>query len=411
MIKIKILVALNNEKIFKMIKKEFSSKEDVVYKYDIDSKENVIEFLSNKKEEYTVITREDLSGNIDNKLYIKQMRVANPNINIVYFVKNLDKEYKEFLFANEVFNIFEGEDIDVDKLVEMVKEDKKVVYEKSSLKEAALKYDFASNTPSIIKKEIIAVYGTSGSGKSIVSSLIAKKIAKDFNIKVALLDMDIEDPSIDIINNIDEKDVNLSQIVESVDNLNEINSIIEKYMIKDVKNKNLWYITNNCSLFECQNKLSNKYYEKIYGSMYNKCDYTIIDLPSSPFLDVVPYTLNIATKIFFVINANYMSIRQAIKYINLITKLWDNDNGKIYLIVNKMQKDSLDIKQIESLLDGYKIVTVLDYSKDIEGYINGGVYDLNIDFDLSKLYEKLGLKEKEKRTNIIKRIYSNISKK
>lgn len=339
------------------------------------------------------------------------MRVANPNINVIYFVNNLDKEYKEFLFANEVFNIFEGEDVDISKVFESIKEDKKIVYQKSSLNEAALKYNFEKITPSVIKKEIIAVYGTSGSGKSIVSSLIAKKIAKEFNLKVALLDMDIEDPSIDIINNIDEKDVNLSQIVESVDNLSEINNIIEKYMIKDVKNKNLWYITNNCTLFECQNKLSNKYYEKIYGSMYNKCDYTIIDLPSSPFLDVVPYTLNIATKIFFVINANYMSIRQAIKYINLITKLWDNDNGKIYLIVNKMQKDSLDIKQIEGLLDGYKIVSVLDYSKDIEGYINGGIYDLNIDFDLSKLYEKLGLKEKEKRGNIIKRIYTNISKK
>ena len=404
MIKIKILVALNNDKIFKLVKKEFNKESNEVYRYDIDTKENVIEFLSKNRDEYTVLTREDLAGSVDNKLYIKQMRAANPNVTIIYFVNSLNREYKEFLFANEVFNIFEGGDIDINKVLLSIKEDKKVVYEKSNINEAAQKYEYNPNV-SVIKKEIIAIYGTSGSGKSIISSLLAKRISKDFNIKVALLDMDIEDPSIDIINNIDEKDVSLSQIVESVDNQNEINNIIEKYMIKDAKNKNLWYITNNCSLFECQNKLSNKYYEKIYSSLYKKCDYTIIDLPSSPFLDVVPYTLNIATKIFFVINANYMSIRQAIKYINLITKLWDNDNGKIYLIVNKMQRDSLEIKQIESLLSGYKIVSVLDYSKDIEGYINGGIYDLNVDFNLSKLYEKLGLVAKPIKESIIKRIY------
>ena len=404
MIKIKILVALNNDKIFKLVKKEFNKESNEVYRYDIDTKENVIEFLSKNRDEYTVLTREDLAGSVDNKLFVKQMRAANPNITIIYFVNSLNREYKEFLFANEVFNIFEGGDVDINKVLLSIKEDKKVVYEKSNINEAAQKYEYNPNV-SVIKKEIIAIYGTSGSGKSIISSLLAKRISNDFNIKVALLDMDIEDPSIDIINNIDEKDVSLSQIVESVDNQNEINNIIEKYMIKDAKNKNLWYITNNCSLFECQNKLSNKYYEKIYSSLYKKCDYTIIDLPSSPFLDVVPYTLNIATKIFFVINANYMSIRQAIKYINLITKLWDNDNGKIYLIVNKMQRDSLEIKQIESLLSGYKIVSVLDYSKDIEGYINGGIYDLNVDFNLSKLYEKLGLVAKPIKESIIKRIY------
>lgn len=404
MIKIKILVALNNDKIFKLVKKEFNKESNEVYRYDIDTKENVIEFLSKNRDEYTVLTREDLAGSVDNKLFVKQMRAANPNITIIYFVNSLNREYKEFLFANEVFNIFEGGDVDINKVLLSIKEDKKVVYEKSNINEAAQKYEYNPNI-SVIKKEIIAIYGTSGSGKSIISSLLAKRISKDFNIKVALLDMDIEDPSIDIINNIDEKDLSLSQIVESVDNQNEINNIIEKYMIKDAKNKNLWYITNNCSLFECQNKLSNKYYEKIYSSLYKKCDYTIIDLPSSPFLDVVPYTLNIATKIFFVINANYMSIRQAIKYINLITKLWDNDNGKIYLIVNKMQRDSLEIRQIESLLSGYKIVSVLDYSKDIEGYINGGIYDLNVDFNLSKLYEKLGLVTKPIKESIIKRIY------
>lgn len=400
----KILVALNNEDIKNRINEAF--KEDV-YIYDIDLKENVIEFLASNKEEYTVITKDTLSGNIDAKLYIKQMKLANPKVRIIYIVEKLTNEYKEFLFANEVFNIFEGDTININEVISSIIEDEKVVYLDNKLNEPAENYIIQNN---VVPKEIIAVYGTSGSGKSIVSSIIAKNLSRQFNLKVALLDMDIQNPSIDIINSIDEKNSSLSQIVESIDNSYEINDIISKYMVKDSKNKNLWYITNNCSLFDCQNKLSNKYYEKIYGSIYNKSDYTIIDLPSSPFLDVVPYTLAIASKIIFVVNANYMSIRQAIKYIDLITKFWDNENGKIYIIINKMQKDSLEVKQIESLIGGYKIIGVFDYYKEIEGYINGGISELNINIDLDRFYKVLGLKKSKEKNNIIK-IIDRVGKK
>ncbi len=392
-----VLVALNNKEIKSKIDDVFNER---VYLYDIDLKENVIEFLSKNKGEYIVVTRDNLPGNIDEKLYIKQMKIANKDIRIIYIVEKLTNEYKEFLFANEVFNIIEGEVINVDEIISSIIEDEKVVYLDNNIKvnEPAEKYVIKNNA---VSKEIIAVYGTSGSGKSIVSSIISKNISKNFNLKVSLLDMDIQNPSIDIINNINPNESSLTQIVENIDNSNEVNDIISKYMIKDAKNKNLWYITNNCSLFECQNRLSNKYYEKIYGSVYNKSDYIVIDLPSSPFLDVVPYTLTIASKIMFVVNANYMSIRQAIKYIELITKFWDNENGKIYIIVNKMQRDSLDIKQIESLLSGYKIIAIFDYYKEMEGYINGGISELNVNTNLDKLYNILGLKE-NKSNGIIK---------
>ena len=394
----KILVAVNNKDIYKKIKEEF--KEDV-YKYDIDLKENVIELLSKTKEEYTLITKDSLEGSIDKKLYIKQIKFANPSTNVIYLVEKLDNEYKEFLFANEVFNIFEGEKIDINEIIKSIKENNKIVYKNNvELNEAAEKYKINNNT---VAKQIIAVYGTSGSGKSFVSSVVAKRLAKDFNINIALLDMDIQDPSIDIINNIDEKESRFSSIVESVDNFGDIKNDILRYMIKDNKNKNLWYITNNCSLFECQNKLSSKYYQKIYD---NKCDFTLVDLPSSPFLDVVPYSLNIASKILFVINANYISIRKAIKYINLITKLWNNDMSKIYLIINKRQQDSLEKKQIESILNGHKIVCTIDYYKEVESYINGGIVDLNIDIDLNLLYKELGLKQKENKKNIFHKIYN-----
>lgn len=389
----KILVALNNSYIKLELEKKYQGD---VYEYDILDMESVIEFLSKRSEPYIVITKDTLDGNLTDKMYIKHLKLANDKLRIIYIVKELTNEYKEFLFANEVLNILEGSTVTIESIIELIEEDKSVVYkiiDKSSnekINEAAIEYVVENQ---IVPKQLIAVYGTSGSGKSNCASILAKNISSKLNISVALLDMDIQNPAIDILNNVEGSNNTLSQIVEDVDKQKEINKIIEKYMIKDKNNKNLWYMTNNTSLFDCQNKLSNKYYKKIYNSIGLKYDYAIVDLPASPFLDVVPYTLLNATKIFFIINPNYISIRQASKYLDLINKLWDIPKEKINIIVNKTQKNSLDKYQIESILKEYKIVANINYNKDFESYINGATSNINNQINMEKIYKSLDIKK------------------
>lgn len=390
----KILIALDNSYIKDELTKKYL---DLVYEYDILDMESVIEFLANTDEPYIVITKDTLNGNLTDKMYIKQLKLVSKKSKIIYIVKELSSEYKEFLFANEIFNILEGKTITIDAVCDLIEEDNKVVYKvvdnknKKNIKDSSVPEYVIENQ--IVTKQLIAIYGTSGSGKSTCSSLIAKNISKKLNISLALLDMDIQNPSIDILNNLDINNNSLSQIVDDVDKQREISQIMDKYMIKDKNNKNLWYMTNNTSLFECQNKFSNKYYEKIFDNISLKYDYTIVDLPASPFLDVVPYTLLNATKIFFVINPNYISIRQAVKYLDLLNKLWDIPFERISLIINKTQKNSLDERQIESILKEYKIVASIKYNKDMEAYINGVIGNINEDICIDNLYETLNIRK------------------
>jgi len=181
-------------------------------------------------------------------------------------------------------------------------------------------------------------------------------------------------------------------------------------MIKDRNNKNLWYMTNNASIFDIQNKFSNKYYEEIYSSVIKKFDFSLIDLPSSPFLDVVYYTLSNADNIFFVINPNYSSIRQGLKYLDLLTKLWSIPKDKIKLIVNKVQNNSLENIQIENLLDGYEIILNIPYVKEIDSYINGAISNLNINIDMKNVYKSIGIKNKKEVDNISFNIKSILKK-
>ena len=405
-----IITALANEGVNDTLKEIYS---DDVYLYDFSTKEDTISFIKkcvneDDKNNITLITRENLNGSLDNREYLKSIRNISENIRVIYILNELDNDTKVFLFSIGVLDIIVGNSINIDEIKEILNSNNKIIYKHSndynnlSVNEEAVKYVEKSI---VLKKELFAVYGTSGAGKSFFSSILAKKLSKDLNINVALLDMDVENPSIDILSNVEGNTNVLSEVVDNVDKRNEISDIISKYMIKDRDNKNLSYMTSNVSLFECQNKLSSKYYSKIYSSVSQKYDYAIIDLPSSPFLDVVSYTLSQATKIFFVINANYVSIRQAIKYLNLLTKLWNVDSSEIGIIVNKCKKNSLDALQIQNLIPEYKVLCTINYDDNLEAYINGASSNIKVDLNMSKILKWLNIDKEEnkfKKTEMFK---------
>ena len=410
-----IVTALDNLEIKEIIDRKYT---DRVYLYDFSTKEDVLEFIEkyvnkiDNNEEIILITKDELTGSISSRDYIVRLKEIYNNIRIIYITNNLDDDFKGFLFSNDVFDIIVGSVFKKEELFEIIDSNQKIVYKCSDsnksefLREEGVNY--VTNSI-VIPKQLFAVYGTSGAGKSTFSLVLAKKLSEKLNINVSLLDMDIQNPSIDILLNSNENSNNLSNVVDDVDKRKEISDIISKYMIQDSKNKKLSYMTNNVSLFECQNKLSSEYYEKIYSSVSQKYDYSIIDLPSSPFLDVVPYTLEQATKIFFVINANYVSVRQAVKYLDLITKLWNIDCSRIGIIINKYKKNSLDAVQIQGLLPEYKVLGVLNYDESLESYINGASLNLKLDFNIDKVLSWLNINKKEPKFQFSKyNIFSRI---
>ena len=172
----KILLAVNNEYITDKVKEKYNEN---VFKYDLLSMEEVIEFLRDNDIDI-LITKDNLEGNLDKKMYIRQIKLLRPNIKIINIVEELDNEYKKFLFANEVFNIINSSNLTIDKILNSIEEEK-VVYVNDiehinkQLNEPSEEY---KSNNQIIAKRKIAIYGTSGSGKSYVSSVISKEISK-----------------------------------------------------------------------------------------------------------------------------------------------------------------------------------------------------------------------------------------
>lgn len=129
-------------------------------------------------------------------------------------------------------------------------------------------------------------------------------------------------------------------------------------------------------------------------------------------LDISYYNIKNADVIMFVINPNYISIRQAMKYLDLMTNSWNIDRNKINIIVNKVTKNSLSLSQIEALLVGYKISMEVDYDSEIENIINGiGNINENIIKEDKEIYKIFGVEKEENKNKQKYNFLYNIFKK
>jgi len=386
----KILIAMDNNILIEKIKK---CGKYLVHNYDIDNKEDVIEYLK-KYDVDVLITKDFLKGQLSKEEYIKSIRTINPNMKIILCVNKLDEIYRGFLFSHNIFDVIEGMEAsfsDIFSMIDSVKTTIVLNNNNNIIKENISKKN--NNNLNVLTKQKICVFGTSGSGKSYIASVLAQITSRKLKLNTLLVDMDVQNAAIDIYNNLNSSGNNLQYVMEEIDrgsfNLQMLNEIISK---ERKKNGKLSFITNNMGIYECQNKLSEEYYSKLYSETENEYDVLILDMPSAPFLDVVPYSLTKADRIFFVINPNFISMRQATKYLDLLTNIWKIPKEKICIVVNRVKKESLSLKQIEAILDGYNIGLKVDEDVKLEGIINGmgELNTSNVD-KVDKVAEILGL--------------------
>ena len=356
----KILVGLDCEDLVEKIKK---TGKYMVYDRTISFQEGVLKYLADNMVD-VIITKDSISGSMTKEIYMKQLRLIAPDAKIIVFTGSLDETYKGFLFANDIFNVIESDEISFLDVLDMIDNTKgQVVYKNK---------DISDTKPmNVISKKLIAVFGTSGAGKSYFSSALSQMISKKLKLNTLLLDMDVLNSATDIYNNINTYDNSLLKVMEDIDNDCFDSSSLYDSITRTKKNSNLSYLINNSGIYEAQNRISIEYYLKIYKESIDKFDITVVDLPATPYIDVVPYTLTRANEIFFVINPNFVSIRQALKYLELMVDVWGVPKNIIHVIVNKKRKSSLDKAQVEMLLRGYNVLMEIEDSEMVEEVVNG----------------------------------------
>lgn len=356
MIVIKILVALDNKEIKEKLNIKYGNK---VYNYDFSYKEDVIEYLKRYSDDYIILTRLDLPGNISYKEYILSLKNLSNNSKLVIIVNKLNIDDRKFLYANEIFNIIEGNEIDIDVIYNQIQTEDKVVYK------TIYKKPNENNT-----RRSIAVLGTNGAGKSFVSYLIANSIAKYTKKDVALISMDSKNSCQEILGNINCIDYETSEYINEISK-NEEN--VEKYVNQSNYYKNLWYIISKNNYNQKNNNNIN--IKKFIENLENKYNYVLFDTSTCYLNTDVSQLIDWVDEIIFVINPNYISLKQAKFLLDFLSNSLNVKNNKIKIVVNKIGEFSLDIRQIKSILKLDNKIMNIKYLKMLEGYINGIIYD------------------------------------
>jgi pilus assembly protein CpaE len=211
--------------------------------------------------------------------------------------------------------------------------------------------------------EVMAFFGTKGGvGKTTTAVNVAVSLAK-LNKRVALIDLDLQFGDVGIFLDIAKAD----SIVDVVEENNYEYSVLASFLYKHSSGVRVLCAPSAPEYAEMVKPL---HIEKIISGLRSEFDYIILDMPPA-FNDISIAALEQCSEIFFVINPDISSLRNAQASIAVLEQL--NLGSKLNLIINRDGFSNLHRKDLEDVL-GRKALLVLpcDYKNSAKA-VNRGI--------------------------------------
>lgn len=313
----KIIIAINNEKIFKELKTKKNIK---IISNNIQYKEGILEILEKNKNINYIILDENIYGQIKIEELIEKIKIINNKINIIIILNKKDLIKQEYLIENKIKYIY-IEELSVEKILEII-------------------FD---------KNKIIGITGNEGNGKTIITLIISELIAKYKNKKILIVE----------------------------DNINN-NSILTIYRLKNKyknnysKNKAI-KIKNNLELLNIKNILNNYRKDKFkiintINKIKNKYDYIFIDMQN---MDSYKFYKEIIEENILILNANVLEFEKIKRFIN-------KDEIEFKTILNNYNENSISEEILKKVFcNKINIIGKIENNKNFNLIINN---NLNLEF-------------------------------
>lgn len=428
---INIITALDNPVLNNKLKEE---KNIQILCKDIQYQDGVLEILEKHKKIDFLIISELLIGKYKIEELIYKIKEKNKFLKIIIILENKKEELENFLYAKGIYKIFYNNEIEIKKIINIIKNDTENNIENNSAKneleklkkillENNIEINLENKNPikinnrkyllkiidkkikennllqkinnskinkknnNIINKkcQIISVLGTGGVGKSITTISLAKTIIKE-NKKILIIDFDIFNNSLHTILGVNKYPEKIKQKIK------KNNLIKSKIQIENLKikiNKNLDLISGINLLFDSKYKISSEKIKFILKELQENYDYIIIDNTSECFFD---YTKNIifnSDYSIFIIEPNILEIKKAKRLLYIYTEKWKIKKDKIKILINKYNKNSIDENIIKNIFPKHKILGKINYSEIynilLENKFNENIFNK----DLIKGYKKI----------------------
>ncbi len=336
---------------------------------DLFYQEAVIGFIEKEKVEVLAISG-ILQGQWDLLEFVDRIFQKDATIRLIIVLDEMDMDVKCKLLEKGVKDIFLDETVEVKDIVEAINREEpiRIKLEKIALNEKQKDCETVEEIIPITisqKQEVIAISGIGGSGKSTIVYQLSKNLAKRTNSKILVIDFNT------ICGNLEEL-YGISKIPNHVDVLLDLDKKCGLNYAADLIKKGRFdanvleeivttkdgmdILTGNTSLYFCQEVLNSTIYQTILQCAKEKYDFIFLDTSSNIFLDSTKWCAENATKILFVIENDYLSLKKGEQMLEVMTKNWGIWKNKINLIINKERSGYVDSEVISDIFEEYPII-------------------------------------------------------
>lgn len=419
----KIVTALGNPILNNELKKY---KEFQIMINDIQYQEAIIEFLEIEKDIDYIILNEILPGNISIEELINKIKIKNENIEIIIILEKENKELESFLYSKKIFNIFYNNKVEIIDIIKILKNKKinnikieqdieiikDIILNDSNINKQINKIKINNETKKELKSnnKMICVLGSSGVGKSIFSVCFSNYLKNNKN-KILIIDFDVLNNSIHTIMGINKyskkvkekikgKDSNSLNNFNNFNNDNNNNFNINKFSLNNYNiniedliisvNKNVDLLTGIDILFNSDEEINEFKLLEIISVIKRQYDYIIVDTSSECFFKYNRILIEHADKNIFLLEANLLEITKAKRLLDMYKNNWKINSNKIKIIINKYNKNSIDLKLLKNIFGEYEMLGKIKMGNFYNSIINKNNNNLYHKKDEKKEYKKIG---------------------
>ncbi len=407
----KVLTAMGNATLNNELKRylEYELNENDLFYQDA-----VLDKLAEEKYDVLVVSAL-LQGQFEFPDFIDKIKVIDKLVRIIIVTDEISSDLRRKINEEKIVDVFWDSEVEIKDIIDAINREEPIRKRCAAVKEEGTKYiatdnvELKSNDINELihfkgitqKQEIIVLSGISGAGKSTLACNLSKVLASKTSARVLLIDLDTLNGNLDEILEInrvpqnikiamdDNKRCGLNYAVELISK-NRFDANVFEELVINIGNVDV--LTGNTSLHYCQNVLNENHYNTILECAKEKYDFVIIDTSSNIFLDSTKWALKRASRILFTIENNYISVKKATQFLNVMVDVWGVWKEKIEIVVNKESSKGIECEVIKKILGDYEIVGKIKYGEE------------NIELSYSKILQTINYIPK---VGILDRLFAN----
>lgn len=336
-------------------------------------REAILEILEKNRNIDFILIDENLPGIISIEELIKEIKIINNKINIIFFLEKEDIDKINKLKKLNIENIFLNKKININKILNLIiknndlnklKINNKIEEKTNKNKTNKLKNNINLNKKYNKTNKLITITGKRKSGKStIINLLLIYLLEKKKKILLINLNKKIENNYLILFGKKYYKIKNKNSKVKNKLNKNNI------FLRSEIKiNNNLIFINDFQKIIQ-ENNYNNllEYFTKYYIKKY---DYILVDIGNDTNRKIRQKVIKKSNKNLIIIDSKLLGIKEINQLLQKANEQIKDKKNSLHIIFNKYYFNSISNSILKNLIKKNIKINIIFYNKKLTNIQN-----------------------------------------